>query len=63
MEQRDEALATLAKEAANLASVLRGMVECAAAPDDLWERDQADGDSFIVRAAELLEAFAARGAA
>jgi hypothetical protein len=38
-----------------LASVLRGMVECGPAPDDLWIRDQPDGDPFVVRAAELLE--------
>lgn len=42
-------------EPRNLASVLRGMVECGPAPDDLWTRDQPDGDPFVVRAAELLE--------
>lgn len=45
----------LPSEALDLAIVLRGMVECGSAPDDLWERDQPDGDSFVIRAAELLE--------
>lgn len=42
-------------EPRELASVLRGMTECGAAPADLWTRDQPDGDPFVARAAELLE--------
>lgn len=42
-------------EPRKLADVLRGMVEFGAAPDDLWATNQPDGDSFVVRAAELLE--------
>jgi len=57
-----ETLAThpVGQEALRLASVLRGMVECGPAPDDLWERDQPDGDPFVVRAAELLEILASK---
>jgi hypothetical protein len=42
-------------EPRKLAGLLRGMVECGPSPDDLWTRDQPDGDAFVVRAAELLE--------
>ncbi len=46
---------TTPQEARNLASVLAGMIECGPAPDDLWERDQPDGDPFVARAAEILK--------
>lgn len=37
-----------------LALVLRGMVECGPAPENLWTDVQPDGDPYIARAAELL---------
>ena len=42
-------------EPRKLADVLRVMVECGPAPDDLWATSQPDGDPFVMRAAELLE--------
>lgn len=46
-------------ETKKLARVLRGIGGGGNAPDDLWETDQPDGDPFVLRAAELLEQFAA----
>ena len=45
-------------EPKELAGILRSMVE-GGVPDNLYTQDQADGDAFVARAADLLEQLAA----